>query len=222
MNMRIRKSIITHYSFIKMLVYRRIMMKRNIKIRNQIIKKAPVECCNCGSDKQIEYHHIVPLCFGGKDEISNIVPLCKSCHCKAHGKVWRKASSNKKSGRKPMVEYEIAKEYIQKYFAGEIVAPDLIEKLNLNSKMSIASISTVRRYIKEENISLEQIKEAALTSKINSFYRRNLYKKYERDIALYVKNKCSEVEIKKALGINEQVNFKETFYYKEYMRKKSR
>jgi len=39
-------------------------------------------CCNCGTDcgKEIEYHHIVPLCCGGNDTVGNLAPLCPDCH----------------------------------------------------------------------------------------------------------------------------------------------
>ena len=42
------------------------------------------KCVNCGSTENIEYHHIVPLKNGGTNNLSNIVPLCETCHYKAH------------------------------------------------------------------------------------------------------------------------------------------
>lgn len=41
-------------------------------------------CCNCGDNKNIEFHHIVPLSLGGKDILTNIVPLCNHCHSLIH------------------------------------------------------------------------------------------------------------------------------------------
>ena len=41
-------------------------------------------CINCGSNVNIEYHHIVPLALGGTNKLSNIVPLCKACHTASH------------------------------------------------------------------------------------------------------------------------------------------
>ena len=42
-------------------------------------------CCNCGSELDIEYHHVIPLALGGTNNITNIVPLCYVCHQIAHG-----------------------------------------------------------------------------------------------------------------------------------------
>lgn len=41
-------------------------------------------CVNCGAIDDIEYHHIVPLSLGGNDVLSNICPLCATCHGKVH------------------------------------------------------------------------------------------------------------------------------------------
>lgn len=43
-----------------------------------------VQCCNCGSTQELEYHHVVPISLGGKNNNSNIVCLCYSCHQKIH------------------------------------------------------------------------------------------------------------------------------------------
>ena len=37
-------------------------------------------CFECGSDNEIEYHHVVPFIKGGKQTI----PLCILCHSKVH------------------------------------------------------------------------------------------------------------------------------------------
>ena len=41
-------------------------------------------CCNCGSTDGIEYHHVVPKIFGGRDIPSNIYPVCAKCHALVH------------------------------------------------------------------------------------------------------------------------------------------
>lgn len=46
------------------------------------------QCVNCGSQNNLEVHHIVPKCVGGVDEISNLRTLCVDCHDKTHdGKI---------------------------------------------------------------------------------------------------------------------------------------
>ena len=39
-------------------------------------------CFECGSNNQIEYHHVVPQIMGG----TKMIPLCIICHGKVHGK----------------------------------------------------------------------------------------------------------------------------------------
>lgn len=63
--------------------------RRKIRLRGEALS-----CCNCGSTKMVELHHIVPLIAGGRDIRSNMVPLCTECHAKAHGwKTYRRKSS---------------------------------------------------------------------------------------------------------------------------------
>lgn len=59
-------------------------IKLTEKEKDQIGRK----CCNCGSIESLQYHHIVPLTFGGNNIPSNICCLCYKCHSLIHfGKV---------------------------------------------------------------------------------------------------------------------------------------
>lgn len=49
-------------------------------------KELGKRCGNCGSENNIQYHHIVPLAKGGNDILSNIAPLCEDCHRLVHGR----------------------------------------------------------------------------------------------------------------------------------------
>ena len=44
-----------------------------------------VPCLICGS-AFCDIHHIIPKSQGGKDDIGNLISLCRSCHDKAHAK----------------------------------------------------------------------------------------------------------------------------------------
>ena len=41
-------------------------------------------CAACGNENDLQYHHLVPVVLGGKDEPSNIIVLCAVCHQKWH------------------------------------------------------------------------------------------------------------------------------------------
>ena len=52
--------------------------------KTELKQKLGETCCNCGTNVDIEYHHIVPLSLGGNDIISNIAPICYKCHTLIH------------------------------------------------------------------------------------------------------------------------------------------
>jgi len=35
-------------------------------------------------NNRLTVHHVVPLCFGGTDELDNLIPLCRTCHRIVH------------------------------------------------------------------------------------------------------------------------------------------
>lgn len=47
-------------------------------------EKIGLECCNCGSAEDLQYHHIVPIALGGNDINANMCCLCYQCHYKLH------------------------------------------------------------------------------------------------------------------------------------------
>ena len=57
--------------------------------RREIVAKwirdmLPRKCVNCGSTSNLQYHHIVPVSFGGNDGPSNVAVLCGDCHSLVH------------------------------------------------------------------------------------------------------------------------------------------
>jgi len=43
-----------------------------------------VECENCGSGTDLEWHHIIPWSQGGDDSPQNLQVLCRACHWNIH------------------------------------------------------------------------------------------------------------------------------------------
>ena len=41
-------------------------------------------CKVCGTTEKVEYHHIVPVSWGGETTIQNLVPLCRNHHMELH------------------------------------------------------------------------------------------------------------------------------------------
>lgn len=40
-------------------------------------------CCElCGDQRNLEVHHIIPVCCGGTDNIDNLIVICGVCHAK--------------------------------------------------------------------------------------------------------------------------------------------
>ena len=52
------------------------------KIRKFIFNRDNFMCLNCKSDTKLELDHIIPISAGGKNCLSNLQTLCKSCNSK--------------------------------------------------------------------------------------------------------------------------------------------
>ena len=58
-------------------------------------QRAGYKCQSCGKDFNnmrflLEAHHIIPLSSGGRNTLSNLICLCRSCHHKRHREMRRK------------------------------------------------------------------------------------------------------------------------------------
>jgi 5-methylcytosine-specific restriction endonuclease McrA len=60
------------------------MKPRNQTLRKKVFERDNFSCQKCKiqdkTAKTLEVHHIMPLGYGGKDEINNLITLCSDCH----------------------------------------------------------------------------------------------------------------------------------------------
>lgn len=58
--------------------------KGNLQVNKLIaVDRTEGKCANCGSKYEV-VHHIIPIASGGKDNVENLIPLCRKCHLIAH------------------------------------------------------------------------------------------------------------------------------------------
>jgi len=109
------------------------------KFHKQLPEKCGTECVNCGDDKEIEYHHIVPLEVGGTNRFTNIAPVCLTCHMKIHMSNFAKAKRSEKlkivSGRK-RVHSENYKELLFDFFNCKISKSECKDKLGVRGNFA--------------------------------------------------------------------------------------
>jgi len=164
-----------------------------------------VACVNCKSQNNIQYHHIVPLCNGGKHIVTNIVPLCFECHCNAHDK---KAFKEKPgSGRKPIVgakELEENQELFEKYFNNEIGTKEC--KLILGVRRNTWS-RILNRYKAQQDkkwqLRFKKFRNnvdilASQKEKIKTISRKKIEKQHDQERGNYASTKANIQEEEKA------------------------
>lgn len=77
---------------------------KNQKIRNEQTRMrevliTPDSCCGkCGCKENLEIHHLMPVLFGGDNDIRNLIILCSKCHDDASGYFKHRLNYLKKSG----------------------------------------------------------------------------------------------------------------------------
>ena len=138
----------------------RIKSQERKKSNNPGFKKALVElhgsrCVNCGSDENIEFHHIVPLAIGGTNNYGNVVPLCWRCHKAIHRGITiddLKDGKSNNAGRK-RIDKELAYDVFEKFIGGEIGNRKANELLGYKSYLTRMNNRTqFKDFLKERGI----------------------------------------------------------------------
>lgn len=65
--------------------------------KEQVRERDCYECQRCGSETDLEVHHIIPVYRDGRNELDNLITLCHSCHWEAHGDRWSDIGYSSKS-----------------------------------------------------------------------------------------------------------------------------
>ena len=58
------------------------MAKREQTVNMRKVIQENVKCELCGSRRNLEAHHIIPIVYGGDDSLENLLCVCASCHVK--------------------------------------------------------------------------------------------------------------------------------------------
>lgn len=123
------------------------------RIRSNLKGREWETCINCGTDECIEIHHVVPLLFGGTNNIRNLVPLCHKCHCAIHyGKNIRDYQNKDISGRPRSCSKESAYDALDLYVNGKIGTQECKELMNLSQKSRITDNVVFKEFKKERGI----------------------------------------------------------------------
>ena len=106
------------------------------------------QCACCHRIDYLEYHHIIPIAEGGKDDFDNIILLCGRCHAIVHGRSFDACRPNCKTS----IDYESAKPILDRYFNEEIGTRETKELLHLSPKTHLSESALVKRYKREHHI----------------------------------------------------------------------
>lgn len=121
--------------------------------KKMLEEKCGDRCVNCGSKEGIQYHHIVPLIYGGTNKITNIVALCYSCHKNAHGSTKVYGFSNIDKGGRPRKKFPDNYENIfWDYLKGFIGRKECYELLGMSKESKLTENSTFSDFLEENNI----------------------------------------------------------------------
>lgn len=71
-------------SFIIITLAQWVRLPRRSKVsgskRKAIFERDQHKCCFCRKRSELEIDHIIPVCFGGTNELTNLRVLCRSCN----------------------------------------------------------------------------------------------------------------------------------------------
>lgn len=115
-------------------------MKRRIYTRAEreaILNLYDNQCQNCGSTKNLQIHHIVPIGNGGNETLGNMTVLCVECHIKAHKSLNNHGGVGNGCGRKQNKRCDDWEDVIVAYARSELSTSEAKVLLNMSQKSHI-------------------------------------------------------------------------------------
>lgn len=122
------------------------------KFMELLMKAHGTKCANCGGNKDVEYHHIVPLTMGGTNAISNFIPLCYICHKKSHGYKIHMERIRKKSNGRPSKICSNYDEIFDQYKSGKIGSSEVKKLLGISQKTHFTEHVLYKQYLEKNGI----------------------------------------------------------------------
>ncbi|TYS91945.1 HNH endonuclease [Rossellomorea aquimaris] len=117
--------------------------KEGSRLRVKVLGRDEYNCRACGSDKELEVHHMKAVVYGGKSTMSNLIALCKECHRLA-----------------PEDGVESNMDFIEN--RNEYVYRSMMKSADINSRVTIAFVEMMKEstseYVKQGIINEEQAK----------------------------------------------------------------
>lgn len=142
---------------------------RSYAFRKMLKERLGCTCANCGSEDDIEYHHIVPLALGGTNALTNLIPLCYKCHKAAHhGRHITSFADHSHSddGRPPKCNDETAFRALDLLADGQIGIRKCKQMMNLAARTEPVMTSQYKKWIKLRGYqSVRNILDTRITNK---------------------------------------------------------
>jgi hypothetical protein len=54
--------------------------RKGDRLRAKVLERDEYMCRICGSEENLEVHHMLALTYGGKSTLKNLITLCADCH----------------------------------------------------------------------------------------------------------------------------------------------
>lgn len=120
-----------------------------------LVKMHGTTCRICGAEP-VQYHHIIPVSWGGSDDINNFLPLCSKHHAMVHGvmelgRYNRDSSRRNRSGR-PRKLPDDWEHIIERYIRCEIGTSECKALLGVSENTKLRDAVWLKEFVRKHGI----------------------------------------------------------------------